>query len=413
MRRRDFIKSAPVTGFSLVELLKNPKVSAQAQQLSDEYLDKLAIWELGSGDFQGMTEGKGRMSGYTATKGLSGEKLLYRNSSEGIGCWEQVPSVVNFLGNVKLQYNGEEVHVDTLAPIAFTRLFENNNGLDDVVINNPNISSYLVFKQENPLLWNYVDMIKIHDDTNSNNDYISIIFDDDRCICGTGNGIFPVIEKDDGLNMRLLGYLINSETGERLVYGRNNIPTVMEIDGKKYLFSSQKDNGEILMALLTNDLSCNGIKNVVDANGNIPHDFTRNVTINNGKDLIDGKRTLLLGDGWASFQYLTKRRETTAVEEQKDQRPSEYKILENYPNPFNPSTSIEYYLDKEQNVTLEIRNLAGQHVVTLEGATGNQGLNSVVWDGKTKGGLYTPSGLYFSRLKIGNKIVSDKMLKVK
>ncbi len=415
MERRTFLKLAGASPFTLDTILRGSNVSAQElpmkEATEEAYLDRLATWELGSGEhFTGINIGDARGSGYTTTE-TGGQKLLYRVTNKGIECFEKTPNGVNFLGNVRLRYNGEDVRVGTLAPIAFTNLLDNDNGLDEAIINNPNISSYLVFKQESPLLWNYVDMLKIHDESDEKIHYRSIVFDGDTGICGTRYGTSPVIEKDDGLNMRLKGFLINNETGERLRHGTYNVPTVMEIDGKKYLFSSEADSGNIIMAQQVDDLSYSNIGNVVDANGNIPHNFVRLVTINNGNGLVDGKRILLLGDGWAGFSYLTQDIPgPVSVEEQK---PSQFQLYQNHPNPFNPNTTIEYDLQNAQPVELEIINTAGQTVRKLYSGNQEAGHHVTKWDGRTDGGLYVPSGVYFTRLRAGNQVQTKKMMLLK
>ncbi len=414
MQRRTFLKLAGASPFTLDSILGASTISAQEQPrkeaTEEAYLDKLATWELGSGDFQGMSGGKGNFSGYT-TAHVDGKKLLYRVTGKGIECFEKTPNGVNLLGNVQLKYNGKDATITTSAPIVFTNLLDNNNGLDEVIMNNPNMSAYAVFRQENPLLWEGVDVLKIHNESGEEIEYRSLIFDGGIGICGTGNGIFPVIEKDDGLNVRLIGYIINNETGERLAYGRNNIPSVMEIDGKKYLFSSETESGNIIMAQQVDDLSYGGIRNVVDANGNIPHNFRGCVTINNGNGLIDGKRILLLGDVLAGFAYLSQDIPgPVSVEEQK---PSPFKLYQNYPNPFNPNTTIEYDLSKVQPVELEIINIAGQTVRKLYSGNQEAGHHTIEWDGRTNGGLYAPSGTYFTRLRAGNQVQTKKMMLLK
>ncbi len=74
-------------------------------------------------------------------------------------------------------------------------------------------------------------------------------------------------------------------------------------------------------------------------------------------------------------------------------------LVGNYPNPFNPSTTISYTLAaKAQPVTLAIYNLKGQVVRTLVQGEISQGRHSVLWDGKDNAGQGVSSGIYFARL---------------
>jgi len=77
-------------------------------------------------------------------------------------------------------------------------------------------------------------------------------------------------------------------------------------------------------------------------------------------------------------------------------------LAQNRPNPFNPSTTLYFGLKENAQVELSIYNLRGQKVITLVNKELNAGNHSVVWEGKDATGNYVSSGIYFSRLKIGN-----------
>ena len=74
------------------------------------------------------------------------------------------------------------------------------------------------------------------------------------------------------------------------------------------------------------------------------------------------------------------------------------RLLGNYPNPFNPVTSIRYSLKERGPVTLEIYNLKGQMVRRLENSVKSAGEHSVAWDGKDAHGSELGSGVYFYKL---------------
>ena len=81
----------------------------------------------------------------------------------------------------------------------------------------------------------------------------------------------------------------------------------------------------------------------------------------------------------------------------------------NYPNPFNPSTSIRFSVPAEQQVSLKIFNMLGQEVVTLVDGKMSTGSHEVVWDGRNASGQTVASGTYIYRLSAGNKVVSKYM----
>ena len=85
----------------------------------------------------------------------------------------------------------------------------------------------------------------------------------------------------------------------------------------------------------------------------------------------------------------------------------------NYPNPFNPTTTISFSLPKEEDIELTIYNIKGQKVKTLYSGIASEGKQSVVWDGRDTNGKEVGSGLYFYQLETKNKELTKKMLLLK
>lgn len=109
-----------------------------------------------------------------------------------------------------------------------------------------------------------------------------------------------------------------------------------------------------------------------------------------------------------------------AVENQAGYTDSEYTqqailpvLRSNFPNPFNPSTTISFLLPKDASCTLEVYNIRGQKVKTLINETRFAGNHSVVWTGLDDNGKPVSSGLYFYRLTTPNSIQTKKMLLLK
>lgn len=88
-------------------------------------------------------------------------------------------------------------------------------------------------------------------------------------------------------------------------------------------------------------------------------------------------------------------------------------LLANYPNPFNPSTRINYNLSKQQKVKINIYNSKGQLIKTLVNGLQNQGKYSVVWNGKNNKGNDVAAGLYFYSMETENYKKINKMLLLK
>jgi len=85
--------------------------------------------------------------------------------------------------------------------------------------------------------------------------------------------------------------------------------------------------------------------------------------------------------------------------------------MTNYPNPFNPITTISFSLaDNVENAKIEIFNIKGQKIKTLVNSYLEKGTHNVVWNGKDKNGKKVVSGLYFYKLTTGKETAVKKML---
>ncbi|MDP8269618.1 MAG: right-handed parallel beta-helix repeat-containing protein, partial [Candidatus Tenebribacter davisii] len=87
--------------------------------------------------------------------------------------------------------------------------------------------------------------------------------------------------------------------------------------------------------------------------------------------------------------------------------------LNNFPNPFNPETTIRYQLPNNGKVELAIYNLKGQKVKQLLSDQLSAGQYSVVWNGRDESGKPVASGIYFYKFRSGDIEVSKKMLLLK
>jgi len=94
-------------------------------------------------------------------------------------------------------------------------------------------------------------------------------------------------------------------------------------------------------------------------------------------------------------------------------RPEVFALQNNYPNPFNPSTTIKYQLPNAVDVRLEIYNVVGQVVRTLIGEQQNAGRYEYQWDATSNNGQTLSSGIYFYRLQAGEFQEVKKMLLMK
>ncbi|MFC1525327.1 FlgD immunoglobulin-like domain containing protein [Candidatus Latescibacterota bacterium] len=93
--------------------------------------------------------------------------------------------------------------------------------------------------------------------------------------------------------------------------------------------------------------------------------------------------------------------------------PVEPALDPNYPNPFNPSTTIPFALPAAQHVRVEIYNMLGQRVRILMSGLVQPGFHSLVWNGRDDGGHQVGAGLYVSLLETPDFRQTRKMMLVK
>jgi hypothetical protein len=94
---------------------------------------------------------------------------------------------------------------------------------------------------------------------------------------------------------------------------------------------------------------------------------------------------------------------------------SEYALYENYPNPFNPSTTIKYFVPEPSLVRLSVVNTLGQTIETLVDEEVQSGEHFIMWNAGANRGMQVPSGSYFYRihatsLTSDRQFVSERMM---
>jgi hypothetical protein len=95
----------------------------------------------------------------------------------------------------------------------------------------------------------------------------------------------------------------------------------------------------------------------------------------------------------------------TGVEEPRAGLPGEYRLHQNFPNPFNPVTTLNFDLPAASRVLLTVYNMLGQEIEVMVDEMLEPGYKSVRWDASGK-----PSGVYFYRLTAGSFTMVRKML---
>ncbi len=93
--------------------------------------------------------------------------------------------------------------------------------------------------------------------------------------------------------------------------------------------------------------------------------------------------------------------------------PKEFALLPNYPNPFNPITTIRYEVPVAGKIVIKVYNMLGQEVRSLINEVRQPGRYSIQWDGKNNVGQQVSSGVYIYRLSAGKIATSRKMMLIK
>ncbi|MFZ4620774.1 MAG: T9SS type A sorting domain-containing protein [Bacteroidota bacterium] len=98
----------------------------------------------------------------------------------------------------------------------------------------------------------------------------------------------------------------------------------------------------------------------------------------------------------------------TGVSENNIESPNSYALLQNFPNPFNPSTTIHYTVGQRTNVQLNVYNVLGQKVAALVNEMKEPGQYTASFNGRT-----LSSGLYFYEMRAGSFVSVKKMMLLK
>jgi hypothetical protein len=101
------------------------------------------------------------------------------------------------------------------------------------------------------------------------------------------------------------------------------------------------------------------------------------------------------------------------VSETDETQPLEISNLKNYPNPFNPSTTISFQMRKTEAVNLSIYDIKGRKIITLIDNTLNPGHHEIIWNGINSNNESVGNGIYFYRISTPTLTLTKKMLLLK
>ena len=113
--------------------------------------------------------------------------------------------------------------------------------------------------------------------------------------------------------------------------------------------------------------------------------------------------------GDIEYHYL----ESKLIEASDAIMPTDLTVYSNYPNPFNPSTNLSWYLKEADHVSAKIYDMKGQLVIELINRHQSAGYHEMLWDGNDKNGVSVVAGVYLLHVKSGNHTQTSKMLMLK
>jgi hypothetical protein len=124
-------------------------------------------------------------------------------------------------------------------------------------------------------------------------------------------------------------------------------------------------------------------------------------------ELADGRHVALEGEGSVSLSGGVVH---GLLHQTKEARQYSYDLRSNFPNPFNPTTTIGYQIGESGHVKLEIFNVLGQRVRLLVDSEQSPGAYRMIWDGRNDSGLALAAGTYFLRMQSGTYVQTRKMV---
>ncbi|MFC1574007.1 T9SS type A sorting domain-containing protein [Candidatus Latescibacterota bacterium] len=92
------------------------------------------------------------------------------------------------------------------------------------------------------------------------------------------------------------------------------------------------------------------------------------------------------------------------------EKPTMFELHPAYPNPFNPTTSIQYEVNVESQVKLVIYDILGREIIVLQDGLLSAGFHTVVWNGRNKEGIMTGSGVYIYKVMAGKNTAQGKVM---
>jgi hypothetical protein len=129
--------------------------------------------------------------------------------------------------------------------------------------------------------------------------------------------------------------------------------------------------------------------------------------------MIDGDGSRGMHNPFYVIQVLLASKSLIGVEPISNEVPFRFELSQNFPNPFNPTTKINFAIAKAENVSIKIYDITGREVYELVNSKLQPGKYSATWTSLNNRGESVASGVYFYRIVAGDFIESKKMILVR
>ena len=189
-----------------------------------------------------------------------------------------------------------------------------------------------------------------------------------------GNMVMGQVDGEDGVNMENTIITIKNQNGMTVSEGSVNASQMYMISGL--------EQGQLYLISATNDLY-----------GTIEEVFTSNAMMS-----------------VKNFQFYSS---PLTADEDIDQIPTRFVLGQNFPNPFNPVTTIRYELPDRKLVNISVYDMRGNLIKNLLKSTQSPGLKTIRWDATDSRGNMVSAGVYFYKIKAGSFIQTKKMILLK
>jgi len=176
-----------------------------------------------------------------------------------------------------------------------------------------------------------------------------------------------------------------------------NYQTTLQASGGTPPYSWSVSNGSLPAGLTLDSLS-----GTISGIPQQPGDFSFDISVRDSG--------LIIQQAQSSFE-LHIENPTTLFDD--PSTPQHFALMPAYPNPFNPSVTLRYSLPKQAYLELAVFNSLGQPLKCLFNGTQEEGMHSLVWDGKNESGEAVGSGVYYIILKGAGETKSQKVLLIR